>query len=59
MSVVTWEQGLSSARPSAIPYDLNNSGGHIIPIFQLKKLSLREVKYIAKVTPNVKDHSGI
>lgn len=59
MSVVTWEQALGSARPSAIPCDLNNSAGHGIPIFQLKKLSLREVKYIAKVTPNVKDHSGI
>lgn len=59
MSMRTWEQALCSARYSTIPFDLNNAGGPVIPIFQLKKLSLREDKYITKVTLKVRDHSGI
>lgn len=55
----TWEQALCSTRYSTISFDLNNAGGPVIPIFQLKKLSLREDKYITKVTLKVRDHSGI
>ena len=55
----TWEQALCSARYYSIPFDLNNTGGPVIPIFRLKKLSLRKVKYITKVTLKTRDHSGI
>lgn len=61
MSMVTEERTLSTYWvPGTIPFGpLNNSGRHIIPIFLLKKLSLREVKCIAKVTPKGRDQSGI
>ena len=59
MSMGTWEQALCSASYYTIPFDLNNTGGLIIPIFWLKKLSLRKVKYITKVTLKVRDHSEI
>ena len=55
----TWEQALCSARYYSIPFDLNNTGGPVIPIFRLTKLSLRKVKYITKVTLKTRDHSGI
>ena len=55
----TWEQALCSARYYSIPFDLNNTGGPVIPIFRLKKLSLRKVKNITKVTLKARDHSGI
>lgn len=55
----TWEQALCSARYYAMPFDLNNTGGPVIPIFRLKKLSLRKVKYITKVILKARDHSQI
>lgn len=39
---------MSSARHFSIPFDGNNSGGHAFPIFRLKKLNRREVKYSPK-----------
>lgn len=50
---------LLGARHFIILFDYNNSGGHIVPTLQLKKLNLREVKCIAKVTPKVRDQAGI